>query len=76
MHLTLLTRQAAAESLGSAGLVTVVVGSGIAASRLPPTTPRPLRAGTARRVHALVSDLDPAAAHLGTQRDTVIERTP
>ena len=36
MRLTLLARQAAAEFLGSAGLVTVVVGSGIAASRLSP----------------------------------------
>ncbi len=36
MRLTLLGRQALAELLGSAGLVTVVVGSGIAASRLSP----------------------------------------
>ena len=36
MRLTLLARQAAAEFLGSAGLVTVVIGSGIAASRLSP----------------------------------------
>jgi glycerol uptake facilitator-like aquaporin len=36
VRLTLLARQAAAEFLGSAGLVTVVIGSGIAASRLSP----------------------------------------
>jgi arsenate reductase len=36
VRLTPLARQAAAEFLGSAGLVTVVVGSGIAASRLSP----------------------------------------
>ncbi|MGY1667470.1 aquaporin [Geodermatophilus sp. SYSU D00696] len=36
MRLSLLTRQAVAEFLGSAGLVTVVIGSGIAASRLSP----------------------------------------
>ncbi|HYO35866.1 MAG TPA: aquaporin [Geodermatophilus sp.] len=36
MRLTLLARQALAEFLGSAGLVTVVIGSGIAASRLSP----------------------------------------
>ena len=34
MRLSLLIRQAAAEFLGSAGLVTVVIGSGIAAQRL------------------------------------------
>ncbi len=36
MRLTLLARPALAEFLGSAGLVAVVVGSGIAASRLSP----------------------------------------
>jgi arsenate reductase len=36
VRLTLLARQALAEFLGSAGLVTVVVGSGIAAQRLSP----------------------------------------
>ncbi|WP_222272156.1 aquaporin [Modestobacter marinus] len=36
MRLTLLARQALAEFLGSAGLVAVVIGSGIAASRLSP----------------------------------------
>jgi arsenate reductase len=36
MRLTLLARQALAEFLGSAGLVTVVIGSGIAAQRLSP----------------------------------------
>jgi arsenate reductase len=36
VRLTLLTRQALAEFLGSAGLVTVVIGSGIAAQRLSP----------------------------------------
>ena len=36
MRLPLLARQALAEFLGSAGLVAVVVGSGIAASRLSP----------------------------------------
>ncbi len=36
MQLTALARQALAEFLGSAGLVTVVVGSGIAAQRLSP----------------------------------------
>lgn len=36
MRLPLLVRQAAAEFLGSAGLVAVVVGSGIAAQRLSP----------------------------------------
>jgi arsenate reductase len=36
VRLTLLARQALAEFLGSAGLVTVVIGSGIAASRLSP----------------------------------------
>ncbi len=36
MQLTTLARQALAEFLGSAGLVTVVVGSGIAAQRLSP----------------------------------------
>lgn len=35
-HLTTLGRQALAEFLGSAGLVTVVIGSGIAAQRLSP----------------------------------------
>ncbi|HEX2073769.1 MAG TPA: aquaporin [Geodermatophilus sp.] len=37
MRLSLLIRQAAAEFLGSAGLVAVVIGSGVAASRLSPT---------------------------------------
>ena len=37
MRITPLTRQALAEFLGSAGLVTVVIGSGIAAQRLSPT---------------------------------------
>lgn len=37
MRLTTLARQAIAEFLGSAGLVTVVVGSGIAAQRLSPS---------------------------------------
>jgi arsenate reductase len=37
MRLSLLARQALAEFLGSAGLVTVVVGSGIAAQRLSPS---------------------------------------
>ncbi|MGY1805214.1 aquaporin [Blastococcus sp. SYSU D00922] len=36
MRLSVLTRQALAEFLGSAGLVTVVIGSGIAAQRLSP----------------------------------------
>ena len=36
MRLTVLARQALAEFLGSAGLVTVVIGSGIAAQRLSP----------------------------------------
>ena len=36
MRLTTLSRQALAEFLGSAGLVTVVIGSGIAAERLSP----------------------------------------
>src|SRR3954452_2796475 len=36
MRLPLLGRQALAELLGSAGLVTVVIGSGIAAQRLSP----------------------------------------
>ena len=36
MRLTPLARQALAEFLGSAGLVTVVIGSGIAAQRLSP----------------------------------------
>ncbi len=36
MRLTLLARQGLAEFLGSAGLVTVVIGSGIAAQRLSP----------------------------------------
>jgi arsenate reductase len=36
VRLTLLARQALAEFLGSAGLVTVVIGSGIAAQRLSP----------------------------------------
>ena len=36
MQLTTLARQAIAEFLGSAGLVTVVIGSGIAAQRLSP----------------------------------------
>lgn len=36
MRLTLLGRQALAEMLGSAGLVTVVIGSGISAQRLSP----------------------------------------
>jgi glycerol uptake facilitator-like aquaporin len=36
VRLTLLARQALAEFLGSAGLVAVVIGSGIAASRLSP----------------------------------------
>jgi glycerol uptake facilitator-like aquaporin len=36
VRLTLLARQALAECLGSAGLVTVVIGSGIAAQRLSP----------------------------------------
>ncbi|MGY1605478.1 aquaporin [Geodermatophilus sp. SYSU D00815] len=39
MRLDLLARQALAEFLGSAGLVTVVIGSGIAAQRLSPTDP-------------------------------------
>ncbi|RFU20367.1 aquaporin family protein [Geodermatophilus marinus] len=37
--MSLLARQAVAEFLGSAGLVAVVIGSGIAASRLSPTDP-------------------------------------
>src|SRR4051794_22036557 len=37
MRVGVLTRQALAEFLGSAGLVTVVIGSGIAAQRLSPT---------------------------------------
>ncbi len=37
MRLSLLARQALAEFLGSAGLVAVVIGSGIAAQRLSPT---------------------------------------
>jgi glycerol uptake facilitator-like aquaporin len=37
VRLSLLTRQALAEFLGSAGLVAVVIGSGIAAQRLSPT---------------------------------------
>ncbi|HET9998442.1 MAG TPA: MIP/aquaporin family protein [Nocardioides sp.] len=37
MRMTPLTRQALAEFLGSAGLVTVVIGSGIAAQRLSPS---------------------------------------
>ena len=36
VRLTRVARQALAESLGSAGLVTVVIGSGIAAQRLSP----------------------------------------
>ncbi len=76
MHLTLLARQAAAEFLGPAGLVTVVVGSGIAASRLPPDDTAAAPRGNRPPSPPLVSDLDPAAAHLGAQRDTVIERTP
>ena len=36
-HISLLARQALAEFLGSAGLVAVVIGSGIAAQRLSPT---------------------------------------
>jgi hypothetical protein len=38
VRLTLLARQALAEFLGSAGLVAVVIGSGIAAYRLPQAT--------------------------------------
>lgn len=37
MRITALSRQALAEFLGSAGLVTVVIGSGIAAQRLSPS---------------------------------------
>jgi arsenate reductase len=39
VRLTLLARQALAEFLGSAGLVAVVIGSGIAAQRLSPSDP-------------------------------------
>ena len=38
MRVTRLGRQALAEFLGSAGLVTVVIGSGIAAQRLSATS--------------------------------------
>jgi hypothetical protein len=45
VRLSLLGRQAVAEFLGSAGLVTVVIGSGIAAQRLSTDSGTPGCAG-------------------------------
>ena len=60
MRTPLLLRQAVAEFLGSAGLVTVVIGSGIAAQRLSPTD-----TGLALLENALVTGAGLAALILG-----------